>query len=223
MDTFGSRVRALRERRQIKAKDLAALTGIAYSTLKEIENERQHSTTKMPNLVRALETNAKYLETGKGEPDDRDYGDGDDGFASIKGYAQAIGLGVGPEAQEYAETHKLKFRAESLARKRLSPSKLAVMYGDGDSMEPRIRKGDAILFDTSDTRPRDGQLYVIMVPGAGGSEYNVKRCEIIGDIVLFRADNPAGDHNWKSPKRMDDPRLPVKVIGRVRWIGSWEG
>ena len=144
-------------------------------------------------------------------------------WEDVQGFAQAVGLGNGPEAQEYAETHKLKFRADSLARKRLNPSRLAVMYGAGDSMEPRIRSGDAVLFDTSDTRPRDGHLYVVMVPGAGGPEYQVKRCEIIEDIVFFRADNPAGDHNWAKPRRWDHPRDPIEIIGRVRWIGSWEG
>lgn len=149
-------------------------------------------------------------------------GDGD--WADISGYAQAIGLGGGPEAQEYAETHKLKFRAESLARKRLRPNALAVMYGKGDSMEPRIHSGDAILFDTSDTNPRDGQMYVIMVDGGGAAkEYHVKRCEVIDDLVFFKADNPRGDHNWRKPKRLDNPRHPIQVIGRVRWIGSWEG
>ncbi len=144
-------------------------------------------------------------------------------WADIKGYAQAMGLGGGPEAQEYAETHRLKFRAESLARKRLRPDALAVMYGRGDSMEPRIQSGDAILFDTSDTRPRDGHLYVVMVDGGGAAkEYQVKRCEIIDDLVFFKADNPRGDHNWRKPKRMDSPRHPIQVIGRVRWIGSWE-
>src|SRR5690606_35071593 len=39
-------------------------------------------------------------------------------WVDVQGYAQAVGLGKGAEAQEYAETHKLKFRAESLARKR---------------------------------------------------------------------------------------------------------
>ncbi|WP_313248960.1 XRE family transcriptional regulator [Stenotrophomonas acidaminiphila] len=145
-------------------------------------------------------------------------------WADIQGYSQAMGLGGGPEAQEYAETHKLKFRADSLARKRLNPSKLAVMYGRGDSMEPRVLSGDAILFDMSDTRPRDGALFVIMVDGGGhAKEYQVKRCEIIDDLVLFKADNPAGDHNWKKPRRMDSPRHPIEIIGRVRWIGSWEG
>ncbi len=144
-------------------------------------------------------------------------------WADIKGYAQAMGLGGGPEALEYAETHRLKFRAESLARKRLRPDALAVMYGRGDSMEPRIHSGDAVLFDTTDTRPRDGHLYVIMVDGGGAAkEYQVKRCEVIDDLVFFKADNPRGDHNWRKPKRMDSPRHPIHVIGRVRWIGSWE-
>lgn len=142
----------------------------------------------------------------------------DSDWADITGYAQALGLGKGTEAQEYAETHKLKFRADSLQRKRLNPTKLHVMYGDGDSMQPRIAQGDAILFDESDKTPRDGKLYVVEWKG----EIYVKRCEVIDEIVYFRADNPAGDHTWKKPKRMDSARDPVAVIGRVRWIGSWE-
>jgi phage repressor protein C with HTH and peptisase S24 domain len=142
-------------------------------------------------------------------------------WEDVKGYAQAVGLGGGAEAQEYAETHKLKFKSSSLARKRLRQDSLAVFYGEGDSMEPRIHSGDAILFDTSDASPRDGALFVIQVHG-DRSEYQVKRCEILDDIVYFKADNPAGDHNWKKPRRMDAKRAPIQIIGRVRWIGSWE-
>ena len=147
----------------------------------------------------------------------------DDDHRDVRAFSQAVGLSGGEEAQEYAEAHKLKFRADSLARKRLSPRHLAVMYGKGDSMLPRVREGDAILFDESDTRPRDGALFVVMVPGAAASAYSVKRCEIVGDLVLFRADNPSGDHAWTKPRRMDDPKSPITIIGRVRWIGSWEG
>ena len=111
-----------------------------------------------------------------------------------------------------------KFRAASLAKKRLRPAGLAVMYGDGDSMLPRIKKGDAILFDTTDTRPLDGAIYVVQ----WRDDVYAKRAEIIDDAVYFRADNPAGDHNWRKPKRMDAKRDPVHVLGRVRWIGSWE-
>jgi phage repressor protein C with HTH and peptisase S24 domain len=150
--------------------------------------------------------------------------DPDDGeWSNIKGYAQAVGLGTGREAMEYAETHNLKFRADSLARKRLRPDHLAVLYGKGDSMLPRIREGDAILFDTNDTNPSDGELFVIALDGSGNIEYNVKRCEIVDDMVFFRADNPSGDHHWRGAKAMHNKRHPITIVGRVRWIGSWEG
>lgn len=144
-------------------------------------------------------------------------------WTDVRGFAQAMGLGAGPLAMEYAETHKLKFRRDSLARKRLAAEHLAVMYGAGDSMEPRVREGDAILFDTSDTSPRDGAMFVVMLSGRAGNEYQVKRCEIIGDLVLFKADNPKGDHNWVKPRLKDDKKHPIQIVGRVRWIGSWEG
>lgn len=218
-ETFGLRVRRLRERREMTPKDLAALTGIAYSTLKDIENERQHGTTRLPHLVKALRTNTKYLETGKGDPDVLESAEPEPGvWDDILAYGQAVGLGKGAEAQEYAESHKLKFRADSLSKKRLRPAALAVMYGDGDSMLPRIHKGDAILFDTTDLTPRDGGIYVVQWKG----EVYAKRAEIIDETVYFRADNPHGDHNWIKPKRMDAKRDPIQILGRVRWIGSWE-
>lgn len=172
-----------------------------------------------------LGISATYVLDGVGAPlmkvpQDRS---ADQNWEDIQGFAQAVGLGSGQEAAEYAETHRLKFRAESLSRKRLNAASLAVMYGAGESMLPRIQPGDAIMFDLDDTRPRDGHLYVIMLDGAGAAEYQVKRCEILGDLVYFRADNSSGDHTWKKPRLMTDPKRPITIIGRVRWIGSWEG
>ncbi len=143
-------------------------------------------------------------------------------WSDVKGYAQAVGLGEGAEAQEYAETHKLKFRAESLARQGLKPDGLAVMYGSGDSMLPRLQPGDAILFDQNDTRPRDGALFVIQVHGAANAEYQVKRAMLLDDALYFAADNPGGDHSWKKPRKADAKRGHIEILGRVRWIGSWE-
>ena len=143
-----------------------------------------------------------------------DYGD----WADIQGYAQPVGLGDGAETGEYAEAHKLKFRAESLRRKGLFARNLAVYYGQGESMAPRIKAGDAILFDTSDTRPADGAIFIVQM----GREIYAKRCEILDDAVYFRSDNPHADHNWPKPRRLDNQRNPLQILGRVRWIGSWE-
>lgn len=221
--TIGERIKQARSLRGMSRPQLAEAAKIKYPTLAGIENNDQTGTTQLPQLAEALGVTVRWLQTGKGPRDAADAVPAESDWADIQGYAQALGLGGGPEAQEYAETHKLKFRADSLARKRLRPNALAVMYGKGDSMEPRIHAGDAVLFDTTDTRPRDGHLYVVMVDGGGAAkEYQVKRCEIIEDLVFFKSDNPRGDHNWKKPKRMDSPRHPIEIIGRVRWIGSWE-
>ncbi len=221
MVTIGDRIRAEREAQGIDRADLAAYAGIAKTTLSDLERGSSKSTTTLHRIADRLKVTTKWLETGRGakrvEESRADYG-----WSEVRGFAQAVGLGGGPEAQEYAETHQLKFRAESLARKQLKAANLAVMYGHGDSMEPRISQGDAILFDLSDTQPVDGAIYVIIVPGAGAQEYNVKRCEIIDDMVFFKADNPTGDHSWRKPRRMDNKRHPITIVGRVRWIGSWE-
>jgi phage repressor protein C with HTH and peptisase S24 domain len=143
---------------------------------------------------------------------------GDEAWADVTGYSQAAGLGTGPEAAEWAKTHKLKFRRESLARKRLNPRNLAVLYGAGDSMEPTIRAGDAILFDTTDTDPKNRGIYVLLVPGAGAEEYAVKRAVMSKGSMTFVADNLDGDHDWKEPRPLADG---MKVVGRVRWTGGW--
>lgn len=139
-------------------------------------------------------------------------------WENIPGYSQPASLGAGHEPNEYAEAHRLKFRASSLRRKGLRPQHLHVYYGAGDSMEPRIMDGDAILFDTSDTAPRDDAIFIIQ----RGQELFAKRCEILDGTVYFRSDNPRGAHTWKKARRMDNPRDPIIILGRVRWIGSWE-
>lgn len=150
----------------------------------------------------------------------------DSEHTDILAFSAAVGLSDGEEADEYAETHSLKFRRESLRRKHLLGKPLSVLYGRGDSMEPVIGAGDAVLFDQGDTRPQHGELYVVQLPGVGVHDaISVKQCEVIGygdsAIVTFRALNPHGDHHWRCPRRMDDPRSPISVVGRVRWLGKW--
>lgn len=158
---------------------------------------------------------AEWLATGR-QPKAAEGLEGD--WTDVTGFTQSVGLGAGAIPQEYAETHKLKFRESSLRRKGLKARNLAVFYGEGDSMLPRIRPGDAIMFDTSDTTPRHGRLYVVTRDG----EITVKRCEVAGPVVMFRADNTAGDHAWQQPKLMDDAANPIAVEGRVVWIAGWE-
>ncbi|WP_258306697.1 LexA family transcriptional regulator [Stenotrophomonas maltophilia] len=145
----------------------------------------------------------------------------EDDYTDVLGYSQSAGLGAGAEAVEYAETHSLKFKKTSLRRRGIYGRNLAVYYGKGDSMEPTIKDGDAILFDTSDTRVVDGVLYVIQVDGYANPEFYVKRALVLDAGIYFQSDNPRGDHQWQKPKPMASKRHPITVIGRVHWIGGW--
>lgn len=220
---IGERLLELRTSAGLTQPEFAAIAG----TTKQYVGRLEKGFNKDPNpklvelWARHFGVRMEWITSGKLPKEASVSDDGD--WADVVGYSQAVGLGTsGPEAQEYAETHKLHFRRESLRRKHLNPKDLSVMYGKGDSMEPRIQSGDAIMFDTTDTAPKNGGVYVILTGGAAADEYNVKRCKIGRDKrVMFVADNPDGDHDWKEPRWKDEPASPIKIIGRVRWVGGW--
>jgi len=222
MDTIGNRIRAEREGQNVSRADLARSAGIATTTLSDLELGLSKSTTALHKIARRLGVRAEWLETGKGTKESvAPAADADGDYADIVGYSQAAGLGAGAEALEYAETHSLKFKKTSLRRRGIHNHPLAVYYGKGDSMEPTIKDGDAILFDTSDTKVVDGVLYVIQVDGMANPEFYVKRAMVLDAGVYFQSDNPRGDHQWQKPKPMVSKRHPITVIGRVHWIGGW--
>lgn len=140
----------------------------------------------------------------------------DAGWTDVVGYAQAAALGDGSIPEDYAETHALKFKRSSLSRKGLKADRLAVYYGDGDSMEPTIETGDAILFDTSDTRLQDGKIFMVRYDG----HITAKRMVKLGRAWFLSSDN-ATDPKWRKPVPVDETR-DFEVIGRVRWIAGWE-
>lgn len=143
----------------------------------------------------------------------------DVGWEDIRGVRQPAALGDGSFVDEYAETHKLKFRTSSLRKQGLREDRLVVYYGDGESMEPRIRHGDALLFDTGDKRPVDGAIYLFSSPDTG---LTVKRLVDYGGRWFLEADNKHA-RNWSKPVPMDGERHHYTIEGKLRWIGSWEG
>jgi phage repressor protein C with HTH and peptisase S24 domain len=142
---------------------------------------------------------------------------GDTDWTEVKAAAQAVSLGSGALVDEYQETQKLKFKASSLRKKGLRPDTLQVYYGDGDSMAPRIRNGDAIMFDTSDTRIVDDNIYVVRYDG----HIYAKRLQRLGAGLIAIVSDNRDDPRWRKPVVVTDTD-DFEVLGRVRWIGSWE-
>lgn len=221
-EAFGRRLVALLERHGQARRGAGAYLSRGYGVSNVVANAWLNGEYK-PEIPKAKEIADDHGESFEslyfGE---KPVSTPDDPWKDVIAYSQAVGLGAGgAEAVDYAETHSLKFKKTSLRRRGILNRPLAVYYGKGDSMEPTIEDGDAILFDTSDTRVVDGVLYVIQVDGAANPEYYVKRAMVLDAGVYFASDNPNGDHDWKKPKAMDSKKHPITVIGRVHWIGGW--
>lgn len=137
-------------------------------------------------------------------------------WSEIQGYAHAVALGDGSSPDDYAEAHKLKFKTSSLRKKGLLGKRIEVYYGRGDSMEPRIKDGDALLVDLNDTTPRDDAIFVLESDEGAVA----KRLIEMGGNWFVSSDN-GHDPKWKKPVPMNGKR-PFRIVGRVRWIGSWE-
>lgn len=220
MNTMAERFQQALEARGLTPPDVIRWTKLSKGTIYNILN----GTTSPDKIWGAtakkicgyLRISSDWLLTGKGEMDDVEAGEDPD-WPSITATLQGVSLGGGMAPDEYAETHKLKFRAESLQRKGLRPNSLMVYYGRGDSMEPRIRDGDAILVDTTDHRVVNNHIYFIQHNG----HFFAKRLQRHGPVTLIVSDN-TNDPQWRMPvvvQESDD----FEVIGKVRWIGSWEG
>lgn len=214
--TLGDRIKQARKLRNMSRPQLAEASGVKYPTLAGIENNDQPSSTQLPELAAALRVNVLWLQTGKGPRDAEGVVDQD--AAPVPAFAHALALGDGSTPEEYAEAHRLLFRKSSLRKKGLLGRNLEVYYGRGESMEPRIRDGDAILIDRDDTDPRDGEIFVLEADHDGAV---AKRLTNIDGRWFFESDNKA-EPKWRKPVPLDG-RTQWRIIGRVRWIGSWEG
>lgn len=69
MSTLGRRVKDRRKELGIGRDELAKFSGMSYSALADIENDRQHSTTRLHKLAERLGVRASWLETGEGPRD----------------------------------------------------------------------------------------------------------------------------------------------------------
>ncbi|HNR91606.1 MAG TPA: helix-turn-helix transcriptional regulator [Dokdonella sp.] len=118
METLGQRLRAERMAQSKTQLDLAVAGGVSKQAIAKIESgDTAHpAATTIEPIARVLGVSVRWLTTGKGQ---KAGAAADDAWADIRGYKVAASLGDGSPPDEYAEAYKLKFRAESLARKRL--------------------------------------------------------------------------------------------------------
>lgn len=218
MRTMGERLQEALDRRGRKPPEVILGTGLAKGTIYNILND----TTKpekvwadtATKICRFLGISRDWLLFERGSMDAPVAVD-DSSWENVRATAQGVSLGGGMSPDDYAETHRLKFLASSLRSQGLDARHLEVYYGRGDSMEPTIKDGDAILVNKAETRILDEKLYFIRHEG----HFFVKRLQLHGDLVFIVSDN-RDDPQWRKPVLVKDSD-DFEVLGRVRWIGSW--
>jgi len=213
---IGDRLKQLRLDAGMSQPEFAAIVGTTKQYVSQLESGKNQTPNAefMEGWARHFQVNLRWLLSGTGKKHvAASSSDGD--WANIQGVRQSAALGDGAAPDEYAETHKLKFRADSLRRKKLTPEKLAVIYGKGESMHPTISDGDAILVDISDKTPKDGKLFVITYDG----DLIAKRLMELDGTWYAKSDNDA-DPKWRKPRKLD-PSRGIEIAGRIRWVAGW--
>ena len=233
MKTVGRRLRAARRARGLSQEDIASVTMNTRELISLVENGRsglsaaklftaaEHLNVSMDylfgltddptpsqELTVGLKTSAARIRDleqmqDQGAPlDDADY-------VAVSEVTTAAGAGAIIDTERV--TGRMKFPRTWLNRHGLSASECRIIRVAGESMEPTLADGCAILVNRANRRRRDNRIFVVRID----DELIVKRA----------AKDPAA--GWQlvsdNPNKTAWPTRPwppdAKVVGEVKWAG----
>lgn len=127
-----------------------------------------------------------------------------------------LAAGNGIEVDSEAQTGVIQFRSSFLRSVGADKGNARVVYAKGDSMEPVIRDGAALL-----VVPDEGITLRTLVPG-GVYAINYDGKMIVKVVAKDRLTGRwvARSFNMKYPDVSLEAEVSVRVLGRVVWVGS---
>lgn len=214
---------------------VARKAGMRQSTLSDLERGRNDSTMEIVDLARALQCTPEWLQSGKepkegivetrsffvsanpappvgtpiiewDKPEDLPEGE----FVIVPRFDIHVACGNGHVVyDEMPMEQGAAFRSEWVKREGLYLRNLATVRATGDSMEPSIYAGDALLVDRAQTHAQDGRVFLLRF----GDEVRVKR-------LFKRADGGlriVSDNGGKYPEEVITAAEMehIEIIGRV--------
>jgi phage repressor protein C with HTH and peptisase S24 domain len=221
MNTLGLRLKAARAKARLTQRELAEATGVSQPLISQIEKGKNASSADLPKLARACGVDTDWLADGigsmePGEPSEAD-APSDKDYALIPQYT-ALGECGNGYLNDHAEIKGgLAFKRDWLAKMKVKPENLCVIYASGASMEPYVMEGDVVLFDQSDITPRDRQVYAIRRPDG---DISIKRLVLgLTGSWIIRSDNP-NKSDYPDEALSADAVHEMPIIGRVIWRGG---
>ncbi|WP_338771347.1 LexA family transcriptional regulator [Massilia sp. METH4] len=126
------------------------------------------------------------------------------GVVQIRRVRLRLSAGIVGFAVEADEEAGGSFGVESdwLARHRFAPDDLIALEVTGESMEPRLYRGDVVVVNTADKTPADGQVFAV---------------NFEGEAVVKRLTRDAG-HWWLTSDNPDQRRFPRKLCDGITCI-----
>lgn len=223
---FKDRLKTRMDTLGIRATDISERLKVSRATVSFWMNGTNGAKGKnLLALAEMLDCLPNWLETGKGPmsrgaPDQSSGSPSDKDYALIPQFSAKADCGDGYLNDHVELTEGLAFKRDWLKRINARPENLFVIYASGDSMEPYIFEGDVVLFDTSQTEPKDKQVYVIRRPDGGNS---IKRLtQQLSGVWVIRSDNP--DKNANPDELASEESIhDMPILGRVIWRGGGVG
>lgn len=169
---------------------LAKLVGSGQSTIASIENGRNQSAGNLVQIARALGVSAIWLAEGKGpkkplaikHKEVHSAEETDEPTGAIPYWDARGSCGGGFLNYEQMPVGHLIKEASFFKKYNVRPEHAIAVYADGDSMSDYIVDGDIVIFDTSKTSPKSGEIFLIDHPD--GLRIKQLRRDIDGSWVL---------------------------------------
>jgi phage repressor protein C with HTH and peptisase S24 domain len=224
--------KAMEEHPHIKTQTaLAAEANIAQSTVgRVLRGEAVPGAKNLEAMAKALGIGVEQLlgkQAGPGDlvaarpvmtwehPDELPPGE----FAMVARLAVKLSAGNGHEHVQAMPDTTLQpqaFRADWIRKMGLKPGALACLTADGDSMEPRIQHGDALVVDVSQREVVDGRVYALWYDG---SERVKRLYRVPGGGLRIASDNPRHQTFDVPPSGLEH----IHIIGRVVHVAGEGG
>ncbi|WP_454886149.1 XRE family transcriptional regulator [Sphingomonas oryzagri] len=219
--TLGARIEERRQALGISQAELARRVPMSQSTMNSLINSDARTTKHLHKIARVLETTPDYLT---GEIDDPDAGATPSptpetvaeqlDAVRVPHLSLHYSMGGGnvvaePTVLGYFTVPKEWLRGHI----RGTPEDVAVIMGEGDSMEPTIRDGDMLLIDRAQrTMRQSDQIWAIAVRDSG-SVKRLRRARSGGYEI--HSDNPSVPVDFA-----DDGEMVI--VGRMIGVLNWK-
>ncbi|OOR89815.1 XRE family transcriptional regulator [Moraxella bovis] len=213
--TFGERVRYVRELRGMTQQQLADLAGCGQGQINAIESRKSIQSKYARDIALALNVNLDWLLNGNGAMEVGEQGTITK-VADFDAYSQKEVVPI----RHYNPQHRNKLMLEKTTLEVLGvnpqDARLGVIVGD--SMSPIINDNSEIAFDVSKTQIKNGKIYALLANDVLYCAYLQSKPTPQGEQVrLFYANAGLYPDETMSSEQFF---ATYKILGHVFWWSS---